>query len=196
MHRSVLQNKGYLKFSKANAVEVVSMEELGRALKEKAATVKTYKTKDAYDDEVEYLVEFPGLTLDDLKRLSDTEEILAFMEGGKIPYTAIVNPHTGKAMHAMKGKPTVKSLTKAIKAARKQLEKEHGKGVDRKLWRELGRVEVEFDKALAAKDLKKADALVAGISKKFKRPQPAVQTRLTAMAEALKDERKPATTPK
>ena len=123
----MLENKAYIRFSLAHAVEVICMEEIDRAVSEKADTIATYKARDAYGDEVEYLKEFPGLTLDELKGLSSTDAVLRFMEGGKIPYTAIVDPHSGKAMEAIEGKPSVKSLTAAIGRARAKLEKEHGK---------------------------------------------------------------------
>ena len=185
MHRSVLENGKYVKFSAANAVEVISMEEIDRAIREKSHTIATYKAKDAYGDEVEYLREFPGLTLDELKDLSNTNAILAFMEGGKIPYTAIVDPHSGKAIFAMKGKPTVKSLTAAIARARAKLEKEHGKGVDRKLWSELGAIEVKVDTALAKGEYVDAVKLHGAILKKFPRARGAVKARLDAMRAAI-----------
>jgi len=181
VHRSVLENKSYVKFSLANAVEVICMEELDRAVSEKASTIATYKAKDAYGDEVEYLKEFPGLTLEALKDLSGTDAVLRFMDGGKIPYTAVVDPHSGEAIEAIKGKPTVKSLTAAIGRARAKLEKEHGKGLDRKLWDEIGAVEVEVDKALAESKVEEARKLYAALAAKHPRPTGAVKRRLDAL---------------
>jgi hypothetical protein len=185
VHRSVLQNKKYIKFSYANAVEVISMEEIARALEKSAHTIATYKTKDAYGDEVEYLAEFPGLTIDDLKTLSNTNAILEFMQGGKIPFTAIVDPHTGKAMLSMKGKPSVASLTAAIKKARATLEKEHGKGVDRKLWDELGVVEVKIDLALAEDKPAEAKKVLSALEKKLKRPREPVKERVDMLRNQI-----------
>ena len=194
MHRSVLQNKKYIKFSYANAVEIISMEEIGRALKKNAHTIATYKTKDAYGDEVEYLAEFAGLTVDDLKKLSNTTAILNFMQGGKIPFTAIVDPHTGKAMQTMKGKPSVASLSAAIKKARAKLEAEHGKGVDRKLWDELGAVEVKIDLAMADGKLAEAKNLLSAFQKKLKRPKEPVKERVEAIREQIIEKLKDALT--
>ena len=185
MHRAVLQNKKYIRFSAANAVEVIAMEEIERAEREKPKTIATYKAKDPYGDEVEYLVEFKGLTLDELKDLSSTQEILAFMEGGKIPYTAIVDPHTGKALQAMKGQPTAKGLMSAIRKARKALEKEHGKGVDRQKWNKLLAAEIQCDILLGAEKVKEAQALHKKTAALFKRPVPAVKQRLAAMASSI-----------
>jgi hypothetical protein len=182
----VLQNKGYIKFAAANSVEVICMEEIGKAEREKASTIKTYKTKDPYGDEVEYLVEFAGLTLDDLKDISNNSAVLAFMDAaGKIPYTAIVDPHTGKAIEAFGGKPTVKSLSTKIASARKKLEAEHGKGVPRKQWNELGKLEISVDLLLANEKYVEALAAQKKARAKFKRPRPAVKTRLEAMRASI-----------
>ena len=185
MHRSVLQNRKYIKFSAANAVEVICMEETDRAVAEKAHTIKTYKAKDAYGDVVEYLVEFPGLTLDQLKDLSNTNAILAYLDGVKIPYTAIVDPHSGKAIGAIKGQPTVKSLTAAIARARSALEKEHGKGIDRKLWNAIGASEVKVDQALVADKYFTALKLHADLSAKIKRPKGAAKRRLEVLRATI-----------
>ncbi|MEM8885442.1 MAG: hypothetical protein AAGD14_15360 [Planctomycetota bacterium] len=188
MHRSVLDNKGYQKFSLANAVEVICMEEIERAEREKSTHLKTYRAKDGYGDEVDYMVHFPGLTLGDLRSLSNTQTVLRFMDGGKIPYTAIVDPHTGKAMEAIKGKPTVKSLQAAIKRARAKLEEEHGKGVDRKLWLQLVDTEVKVDVALAEEKYGDAVKLYVDLAKKLKRPTAIVKSRLEAMHAAIDED--------
>jgi len=185
VHRSVLQNKTYLKFAAQNTVEVICMEEIDKAEREKASTFQTYKTKDEYGDEVEYMVEFDGLTVDELKGLSNTDAIVAFMDGNKIPYTAIVDPHTGKAIEAMKGKPTVKSLSAAIKRARKVLTKEHGDGIPRKQWDSLATGEVRID--LLSIEGRYAEALKAlvKIETSFKRPPKPIKLRLVVIREAL-----------
>jgi len=182
----VLENARYVKCSRANAGEVVCMEELDRALSEKAKTVRTYRAKDPYGDDVEYLKEFPGLTLDDLRQLSNNEAILRFMGGkGKIPYTAIVDPHTGKAMETIEGKPTVKSLTAAIKRARAMLEKKHGKGLDRSLWEEIGEVERKIDRALVEKNFVEALEMHGKLAAKLPRPVDEVKLRLSVTREMI-----------
>lgn len=185
MHRSVLQNKSYLKFAAQNTVEVICMEEIDKAERDKASTFKTYKTKDAYGDEVEYMVEFDGLTVDELKGLSNTSAIVAFMEGGKIPYTAIVDPHTGKAIEAMKGKPTVKSLSAAVLRARKVLTKEHGAGIPRKQWNALAAAEVRIDLLSIEGKFSAALKVLTKIEASLKRPPELIKSRLVVMREAL-----------
>ena len=126
-----------------------------------------------------------SLTVEELKGLSNTGAIVAFMEGGKIPYTAIVDPHTGKAIETIKGKPTVKSLSAAVSRARKLLAKEHGEGVPRKLWDGLRAGEVRID--LLSIEGKFAEALkvLAKIEASFKRPPDAIKSRLAIIREAL-----------
>ena len=58
MHRSVLQSKVYIKYANAHTVEVISMEEMDRALAEKSRHARTYKASDAYGDDVQLLMEF------------------------------------------------------------------------------------------------------------------------------------------
>ena len=189
MHRSVLENGKYVRFSAANAVEVICMEEIDRAVSEKSQMIATYKVKDAYGDDVQYMKEFPGLTLEELQDLSATNAILQFMDGNRIPYTAIVDPHSGKAIEAMKGKPTVKTLTAAIARARAVLEKAHGKGVDRKLWNEIGVAEVAVDLALGKEKYTEALKRHAVIAKKFAKnlsgARGPVKSRLDAMRASV-----------
>jgi hypothetical protein len=181
----VLQNKGYLKFAAQNTVEVICMEEIDKAERDKAATFKTYKTRDAYGDEVEYLVEFDGLTVEELKGLSNTDAVVAFMDGGKIPYTAIVDPHTGRAIEAIKGKPTVKSLSAAVLRARKVLTEAHGEGVPRKRWEALAAAEVRVDLLSIAGKYAEAWELCTKTVDGFKRPPSILKTRLETMREVL-----------
>jgi len=185
VHRSVLMNKSYIKFAALNTVEVISMEEIDRAVEKKSSHIKTYKTKDAYGDEIDYLVEFDGLTIDELKDLSSTDAILSFMEGGRIPYTAIVDPHTGEAMEAMKGKPTVASLSAAVLRARQVLTEKHGRGLPRKQWDGLAAAEVRVDLLCIAG--KFVDALKAHkkAAAEFKQPPKIVKTRLVVIRESI-----------
>ena len=60
----MLQNREYWRFANENAVDVLAMEEMDRAEREKSPLVATYKAKDEYGDEQEYLAEFAGLTVE------------------------------------------------------------------------------------------------------------------------------------
>ncbi|MGH7163111.1 MAG: hypothetical protein ACREID_06485 [Planctomycetota bacterium] len=164
----MLQDKSYIRFAAENSVEVISMEEMEKALAEKGAMVRTYTSKDAYGDEVECLAEFPGLTIAQLERLSDGKAI-EYMEGGKIPYTAIVNPHTLEPMEGMKGKKSSRELMDAVARHRKALEAEHGPGLPRKSWNELAEGQVAIDVALAAGDIPKAMKIARGLERLVER---------------------------
>ena len=75
MHRSVLESGPYAKFAAENTVEMLVTEEMDRALKDKNPLIKTYKDKDPYGDPVEYLEEFPGVTIEQLRSLSNSKAI-------------------------------------------------------------------------------------------------------------------------
>ena len=62
MHRSVMQNKKYIKFADKNTVEVIAIGGATAAVKSGHKKAGTYKAKNAAGEEVEYLLEFPGMT--------------------------------------------------------------------------------------------------------------------------------------
>lgn len=165
MHRSVLQSKVYIKYADANTVEVISMEEMDKALAEKSRHARTYKLSDAYGDDVECLVEFPGLTVEQLDRLSNSPA-RDYMTGNRIPYTAVVNPHTLEEMVHLRGVVTPKELIESIKAERKKLDAAHGKGIERKLWREVQRGQIEIDLLLGEDEIAKAMAVYRHLAKR------------------------------
>ncbi len=167
MHRSVLQNGAYIKYAQQHTVEVISMEELERALQEKHTAIKTYPSTDGYGDTSLLLVEFPGLSLDDLDGTSNGKPI-EFMDGNRIPYTAIVDPHTETLMQGIKGKINGRKLIEQIKPHAAALKKKHGLGVDRKLWERAAQTEVMIDVSLGAGELDKAVRTFAGMKKNVK----------------------------
>jgi len=155
MHGSVLQNADYIRFSADHAVEVIAMEEMRRALDEKSANVATYAAKDEYGEAVRYLEQFPGLTVEQLQALNESEA-LHYMEGGRIPYTAIVDPHSSEEIEALKGVKSAKELIEAIGRGEKRLEGARGPGMTRAAWDAMRRRRVAIDRRLAAKELGKA----------------------------------------
>jgi len=187
MHRAVLQNKAYIKYSKQYTVEVIAMEETDRAVEAKSTHVRTYTVKDAYGDEVKMLVEFPGLTLEQIQDLSNGAAI-DFMEGGKIPYTAIVNPHNLKEMQAFKGTRTANDLIDAIKKHVTVLKRKYGEGVDRGLWNRVSEGEVQVDMKLAGGDIVGALEVWKHFAPMTARQHEALKNRVTAMkTSALED---------
>ncbi len=102
MHGSVLQNKKYIKFHDENTVEVISLGSLESGIEKGDKRAGTYTAKDAAGNEVEYMISWPGLTKDDIGKLRSSPAG-QFNKTGRIPYTSIVDPYTGKEMVVIKG---------------------------------------------------------------------------------------------
>jgi hypothetical protein len=127
MHRSVLQNKKYIKFAAENTVEVMSLQDLRKGIDAKDKKAETYTDKDGH----EYLVEFPGLTVEQMEKLHGSPAPRYNNTNG-IPYTSIVNPHDLKEMVGFSGSQSASTLMDAVLDQRKVLDKEHGRGISRK----------------------------------------------------------------
>jgi len=183
----VLQDKGYQRFAAANTVEVLHMEETDRALAEKNRLVRTYRQKDAYGEEVEYLEEFPGLPLEALQRINENQAVLRYMTGGKIPYTAIVDPFTLEEMEHIQGVYRPKDLMDKVTRHGKALVGKHGKGVDRRLWNDLQEAEVRIDVLLGDERLAEAIQVVRELARKAD-GAPALQSRVEACWAAVLDD--------
>ncbi|MEZ6197806.1 MAG: hypothetical protein R3F20_19120 [Planctomycetota bacterium] len=123
----MMQNKKYIKFAEENTVEVLSLGSLDQAVEKKDPKAATYKTKDGR----ECMVEWPSLTFDEIMEIRKTPGG-RFNDTGGIPYTCIVNPHTLEKMKFWSGGQSAKSIMEAAEEAKKALEKEHGKGIERK----------------------------------------------------------------
>ncbi len=147
MHRDVLRHADYIRYAGENTVEVIAMEEMALALEKKDRNVSTYAALDPEGRPVQYLVEFPGLTVEAMRALSDSPAI-GYMRGGRIPYTAIVNPHDLEEMEGIEGRRTAKELVAAIEPHRKALLDRHGKGMTRKAWDAMLRRRAEIDRLL------------------------------------------------
>jgi len=183
MHRAVLQNRTYIRFAAKNTVEVISMEELDRAV-ERKEHVATYTVKTPYGDEVEQLVEFPGLTIDQLRDLSNGPAI-RYMEGGRIPYTAIVDPHDLKELEGIRGTRTARELVAAVKRHAKALETRYGPGVDRKLWNLVSEGGIAVDVHLGKDDIVQAMAVYRHLGARTVRQPDSLQRRVEAIRDTI-----------
>jgi len=186
MHRSVLENAAYIKFASEAAVDVVAMEEMDRALAEKSEHVRTYKGKDLYGAEEQYLEIFPGITIDELQALSSSNAT-RYMEGGRIPYTAIVDPHTLAELEGMKGVKTPQELIDAITRHSRPLKAAHGKGVSRKTWTGLRKSLAEIDNLLAEAKIVKALDVLRRLAAETAREGDAVKSKVDAAEAAILD---------
>jgi hypothetical protein len=149
VHRAVLDNKAYIKFSRRNCVEVMAMQDIERALAEKPKRAATYKGKDAYGDEIECFVKFPGVTVEQMRALIEGPA-LEYMEGPLMPYMGVVDPHTLKTIGGVKrGEPyTASHFIAAIQPHVEALRERYGPGVDRKAWDGVAERLVKIDVAL------------------------------------------------
>lgn len=181
----MLQNKKYYSYANRHAVDVLAMEEMDRALREDSPLAKTYRLKDAYGDEREYLVEFAGLAKDDLYALSTSSGALQYLHGTRIPFTAIVDPHTGEEMYAWTGVKSAKEYVKIIAEHEEKLVAKYGAGVDRKLWEAIGACEVELDVLLGDGKLIEAIAEFRKLEESAVRPPDAAKERLEACRRVL-----------
>lgn len=162
MHSAVLQNKKYIQFAKKNSVEVIALGSLDRGIENGDPKAATYTGKDDNGNPVEYLLKYPGMTIDEMNALARSDA-RKYNKTGKIPYTSVVDPHTLKEVKGFLGGQSAKTIMNEISTALRTLRKNHGQGVSRdslesvhtaiKSARALSK---ESDFAMAVKELAKA----------------------------------------
>ncbi len=130
MHSALMCNKKYIEFANENTVEVISLDRLEDGVKEKDRKAETYEAK-VDGKTVRYLVEFPGLTVEDMVALRSSKAG-TYNQTGKIPYTAVVDPWTLTELKSWNGGQGAGTIQDAVVEAKKAMVKEHGKGVSRK----------------------------------------------------------------
>lgn len=130
MHSAVMCNKKYIEFAKENTVEVIALQRLDEGVEQKEKKAETYEAK-VDGKTVEYLCEFPGMTVEDMLGLLKGKAN-TFNKTGKIPYTCLVNPWTEEEVKGWASSTSTGAIQEAVLELRKELTKEHGKGVSRK----------------------------------------------------------------
>lgn len=130
----MLQNEKYIKFADKSTVEVLSLSRLDEAVQKKEKLARTYKAK-VNGQEVERMWAWPNLTFDEMIELNKSKAG-QFNDTGRIPFCCIVDPYTELEIERL---PTisVSKIIESAKAARKELEKQHGKGIPRAALRGL-----------------------------------------------------------
>jgi hypothetical protein len=149
MHSAVLQNEKYIKFAEKHTVEVITLNRLQEGIDKGDKKAETYEARLPDGTEVEYLVEFPGMTVAEMLAL-DTSKAGSYNDTGGIPFTAIVDPHTEKELQRWSGGQAASAIMEAVKEHRKTLVKEHGEGISRKQVQDLGATEQAAAAAVAA----------------------------------------------
>lgn len=165
MHSAVMQNKKYIQFADKNTVEVISLGSLQRGIDNGDRKAETYTEKLPDGTEVEYLVKYPGMTVEDMLGLNRSRAN-SYNKTGKIPYTAIVDPHTLEQMHYWSGGQSANTIMEEVMVARKELVKEHGAGLSRADLRMVDSSEGEVAGLLAEDEFKKAFRLFEKLAKK------------------------------
>jgi len=169
MHSAVLQNKKYIKFADKNTVEVIALSRLDEAVKKKDRKAATYKTKGPDGQVVERMVNWPSLTYDEMIALNRSKAG-RYNKTGRIPYTCIVDPYTEEELG--NGYRSAKAIMEAVKAFRKQLVKEHGKGIARKTVRSIEKALAQARALTAQKQYGKAVAAIKKVESKKKQDWP------------------------
>ncbi|MHC5030297.1 MAG: hypothetical protein ACYTGU_05530 [Planctomycetota bacterium] len=165
----MLQNKKYIKFASENTVEVMALSRLQEGIEKEDRKAATYKAKDG----TVYLVEFPNLTVADIKKMRSTKAG-TYNKTGKIPYTAIVDPHTLEEMENLKGGYSGKTLMEIVKVHKKTLSKEHGKSISRKALKKVRKQQRQIEEELEKESYSKALSATAKLEKSVAKAPPAL----------------------
>ncbi len=124
MHRSVFQDGKYIKVADESSVQVVTMLRMMQAIVAESERLRTFKGKDAYGEETEFLVEFPTLTVETLQDVS-LSAAANYLTGQRLPQTSIVDPHTLEVLWTLGGVPESSALVRQIKLRRTSLTKKY-----------------------------------------------------------------------
>lgn len=179
MHSAVLQSKDYIKFADRYTVEVISLGSLEKGIASNDRRARTYRAKDGR----ECLVEFPNLTAEELIALNRSKAS-TYNDTGKVPFTAIVDPHTLEEMWRYKGGLSAKALMKAAKDAWKQLRQQYGEGLDRKTLRSVEEAITETERLAEKEEFARALDAVSKAGRKKGLPE-AVRKRLEEAREQV-----------
>jgi hypothetical protein len=190
----VLQNDEYIAFAEDNTVEVLALGSIQDGISKKDKRADLYEGKDADGKTVQYMKEFAGCTVEQLEALNGSPAG-QYNKTGKIPYVAIVDPHTLKEMKSMPGGAAKGGLIKAVAEARDVLNKEHGSSLKRSTLRKVETAAKAIETALpkdgAAKvmpDLVKLEASVAKESDAIKASVAALREKVLEAAKAQLDD--------
>jgi hypothetical protein len=184
MHGSVLQKDDYIDFAYQNTVEVMALGRLDEGIKKGDRKAGTY---DAVDDEgkpVKYLIEWPGLTVDDIQTMRSSKAG-TYNQTGSIPYTAIINPHTEEQMKALPGGRSAGQLMEAVEEMKDKLEKKHGPSLSRKDIDAVKELKLECAELIEKKGVGKALNLLNKNTKKLNKKGARIEEMVTAYKAEL-----------
>jgi hypothetical protein len=190
----VLQNDEYIAFAEDNSVEVLAMGSIQEGIDKKDKRAELYDGKDADGKDVKFMKEFAGCTVEQLEALNGSPAG-QYNKTGKIPYVAIVDPHTLKEMKSMPGGAAKGGLIKAVEEAKATLAKEHGPSLKRSTLRKIDMAAKTIESTLAkdgaAKalpELVKLEATVAKESEAIKASVAALREKILEAAKTQLDD--------
>lgn len=185
MHGSVLQNKDYIKFAEQSCVDVLALQDLDKGIAAGDPRAGTYKAKNERGEEVEYLLSWPGLTIEQVKALH-ASKAGTYNDTRGIPFTGIIDPHTESRMAAISGARPAGAVIDAVTEAKKTLARNYGEGISRKAYRDLREKQAAIRADLEKGDVVKAMATQRALEGKFTKAAEPVQKLLGATrSEAL-----------
>jgi len=152
MHQALFRNERYIAFAEESTVEVIVLEDLARGIERGDPNAATCRGREG---EPELLLRWPGLTVAQAEALA-ASPAAAYNKSGAKPHTAVVDPHTLRAMAAITGGRPAKRVIETVAAQRRVLEKERGASLSSKQLAEIRahlaavRAEIEAGDALRA----------------------------------------------
>lgn len=187
MHSAVLQNKKYIKFASQNTVEVMVMSGLEGGIQKKDRKAATYESVDESGKKVEYLVEFPGMRVEDITGMTRTKAA-SYNDTGSIPHTAFVDPFTLEKLEGIKGGASAGQVTDAAEAAMKIIRKQNGKAeFSRKDIAKIDSAAAKVQKELGRSRLDKALSAVRKLEKSAKSWPELAQGRVAKIKQVVLD---------
>jgi hypothetical protein len=187
MHRSVFRDAKYIKIADEHSVQVVTMLRLMQAIVAENARLRTFKGKDAWGEETDFLVEFPALTVEALQDVS-LSAAANYLTGERLPQTSIVDPHTLEVLWTLGGLPESAELIRRIKARRISLTKKYGPGLSRKTWRAVLAGQIEIDKLLARDRIVEALKTWRGLETRAAKGPAALKEKLRISRDVILDD--------
>ena len=158
----MLQNKKYIKFADQNTVEVMSLGGLDKGIEKGDRKAETY-TEKVNGEEIEFLVEFPNLTVEEIYALN-RGKAGSYNDTGKIPFTALIDPHTEKELQRWSGGIATGTIMDAVKEATRELRKQHGNGISRREIGQLAEAEAESREEIENGDFAEALEVLSKLS--------------------------------
>lgn len=187
MHSSVLQNDKYIEFSQENSVEIIALGRLDEGISKNDPKAAEYDAKDEEGKPVKYMVEYAGMTRDEMLAL-DHSKAATYNDTGKIPFTCIVDPYTEKEMQRFSGGQSAKTLMEAVATQKKVLNSEHGPSLSRgtltKVNAETKRITGALEKAGVAKSMADYRKLEKSLAKEGDAIKKKIEPVLDAIVEA------------